>query len=139
MSGVTTCCTLHGIARALLALLLFASLAHAAPLSPASRDEIDSLLSKLSASGCQFGRNGSWYTYAEAQAHLRKKLDYLVDKGAVVSAEQFIERAATKSSVSGRAYEVRCGGNPPVPSGAWLFSELQGLRAASAAPAHTPR
>jgi len=117
---------------ALAAMLLFASLSHAASLSPASRVEIDSLLSRLASSGCQFGRNGSWYTSMEAQAHLRKKLDYLIDKGAVASAEQFIDRAATKSSVSGRAYQVRCGGSPPVPSSAWLYSELQALRAGTA-------
>jgi hypothetical protein len=117
---------------ALAAMLLFASLSHAASLSPASRAEIDSLLSRLASSGCQFGRNGSWYTSTEAQAHLRKKLDYLTDKGAVASTEQFIERGATKSSVSGRAYHVRCGGSPPVPSSAWLYSELQALRAGPA-------
>jgi len=116
----------------LAAMLLFASLSPAASLSSASRAEIDSLLSRLAASGCQFGRNGSWYTPTEAQAHLRKKLDYLIDKGAVASTEQFIERAATKSSVSGRAYQVRCGGSPPVPSSAWLHSELQALRAVPA-------
>ena len=120
------------------AMLLFTLLAHAASLTPASRVEIDSLLSRLAASGCQFGRNGSWYTSIEAQAHLRKKLDYLIDKGAVVSTEQFIERAATKSSVSGRVYQVRCGSNPPVPSSAWLHSELQDLRTPPVAPARTP-
>jgi len=118
--------TLHWV---LLAALLFASLAHASSLPPAARYEIDSLLSRLVASGCQFRRNGTWYTAAEAQAHLRRKLDYLVDRRAIDSTEQFIERAASRSSVSGQAYQVKCDGNPPVPSGTWLFSELKALRA----------
>jgi hypothetical protein len=123
---------------ALLAVCLFASQACAAALPPTARVEIDSLLSRLAASGCQFKRNGAWHTADEAQAHLQRKLGYLVDRGAVASAEQFIERAATKSSVSGQTYLVKCGGNPAVPSGQWLYSELQALRAASAASAARP-
>jgi hypothetical protein len=112
----------------LLAALLFVSPAHADPLSTAARGEIEALLSRLAASGCQFQRNGTWYTAAEAQAHLQRKLDYLADRGAVATAEQFIERAATKSSMSGQAYRVKCGPQPAVPSSRWLYPELQALR-----------
>jgi hypothetical protein len=119
-------------ASLLLGLLLWPP-AHAALLPPTARAEIESLLSRLAASGCEFRRNGSWYSGAAAQAHLRRKLDYLVDKGAIASTEQFIERAASKSSVSGEAYQVKCGGNPPVPSSTWLFAELGVLRSAPAA------
>jgi hypothetical protein len=115
----------HG---ALLALLLGAPQLDAAPLSPAARGEIEVLLSRLAASGCQFKRNGSWHTAVEAQAHLRRKLDYLVDKGAVASTEQFIERAASQSSMSGQAYQVKCGSQAPVPSGEWLRAELRVMR-----------
>jgi hypothetical protein len=115
---------------ALLAACLFASPACAAALAPAARVEIDSLLSRLAVSGCQFKRNGAWHTAAEAQAHLARKLEYLVDRGAVASAEQFIERAATRSSMSGQAYLVKCGADPAVPSSKWLYSELQALRTA---------
>lgn len=112
----------------LLAALLFVSPAHAAPLSTAAKGEIEALLSRLAASGCQFKRNGTWYTAAEAQAHLQRKLDYLADRGAVASAEQFIERAASKSSMSGQAYRVKCGAEPAVPSSLWLYPELRALR-----------
>lgn len=115
----------HG---ALLVLLLGAPQLDAAPLLPAARGEIEVLLSRLAASGCQFKRNGSWHAAVEAQAHLRRKLDYLVDKGAVASTEQFIERAASQSSMSGQAYQVKCGSQAPVPSGAWLRAELQAMR-----------
>jgi len=100
----------------------------AAPLSPAARTEIDALMSKLEASGCEFNRNGTWYSNTEAKAHLLRKLKYLEDKGAVQSTEQFIELAASASSMSGQPYLVRCGNGVPIQSGTWLLSQLQAMR-----------
>jgi len=111
------------------AMLLTTSQLYAASLPPAARGEIVSLLSRLGASNCELKRNGSWHTASEAQTHLRRKLDYLVDKEAVASAEQFIERAATKSSRSGKPYQVRCRKRAPVASSQWLRTELKVLRA----------
>ena len=124
--------------RALLPVLAFAtSLAGAAPLPPPARAEVDALLGRLQASGCEFNRNGSWYAGAEARAHLLKKLDYLEGKDMVKTAEQFIERGASTSSMSGQPYLVRCTGKAPVESAKWLTAELQQLRMARAA--STPR
>jgi hypothetical protein len=120
--------------RALFLLLAFATtLAAAAPLPPPARAEVDALLTRLQASGCEFNRNGSWYTGAEARAHLLKKLDVLEGKDLVKTAEQFIERGASTSSMSGQPYLVRCAGKAPVESARWLTSELQQLRAPRAA------
>jgi len=116
-----------------LLLSLVISPAHAAPLPPAARAEVDALLSRLQSSGCEFNRNGSWYAGAEAQAHLLKKLDYLEGKDMVKTAEQFIERGASTSSMSGKAYLVRCAGKAPVESAQWLKAELQQVRVARAA------
>jgi hypothetical protein len=58
-------------------------------------------MNRLESSGCQVVRNGTRYPAADARAHLLTKLRYLEDRGAVQTAEQFIERAASKSSVSG--------------------------------------
>jgi hypothetical protein len=123
----------------LLAALLCVSLVHAANLSSASQAEIQALLSRLGASGCEFRRNGSWHPADEAQAHLQQKLDYLMSKGAVASAEQFIERAASKSSVTGQPYLVKCGGKPPLPSSEWLGFQLRDVRATSRGPAGPPK
>jgi hypothetical protein len=49
--------------------------ANAAPVSPAAKAEIDGLLVRLEASVCEFNRNGSWYTAAEAKTHLLRKLN----------------------------------------------------------------
>jgi hypothetical protein len=120
--------------RALPALLLLvATVASAAPLPPAARAEIDALMNRLQSSGCEFNRNGSWYAGAEAKAHLLKKLDYLEGKDMVATAEQFIDKGASTSSTSGKAYLVRCAGKAPVESGPWLKAELLQLRAARAA------
>jgi hypothetical protein len=105
----------------------------AAPLPPPARAEVDALMARLQTSGCEFNRNGSWYSGAEAKAHLLNKLDYLEGKGLAQSTEQFIERAATSSSMSGAAYQVRCPGRPVQPSAQWLTAELQALRAPRAA------
>lgn len=116
-----------------LALSLAAITAHAAPLPPAARAEVDALLNRLQTSGCEFNRNGSWYAGTEAKAHLLKKLDYLEGKGMVATAEQFIERGATGSSMSGKPYLVRCAGKAPVESAQWLKTELQAVRMTRAA------
>lgn len=125
--------------RTVSALLLafIATAANAAPLPPAARAEVDALLARLQSSGCEFNRNGSWYTGAEAKAHLLKKLDYLEGKDMVATAEQFIDKGASTSSMSGKVYLVRCAGKAPVESAQWLKAELQQLRAAR--PASSPR
>ena len=102
----------------------------AASLSPAARAEIESLLGKLEVSGCEFQRNGAWHSAADAKSHLRVKLNYLDERGMVASAEQFIERAATQSSMTGGAYRVRCANATPVPSSTWLSAQLQHMRVA---------
>lgn len=121
--------------RKRLALLLtsITALAHAAPLPPAARAEVDALLTRLQTSGCEFNRNGSWYAGAEAKVHLLKKLDYLEGKSLVQTTEQFIERGASGSSMSGKPYLVRCAGKAAVESAQWLKAELQQVRAVRAA------
>lgn len=122
--------------RTILACVLLASLAvqaRAAPLAAAARAEVDALLTRLQTSGCEFNRNGSWYPGAEAKSHLQKKLDYLEGKDLVKTAEQFIERGASSSSMSGKSYLVRCAGKAPVESAQWLKAELQQVRVSRAA------
>ncbi|MBV8500828.1 MAG: DUF5329 domain-containing protein [Paucibacter sp.] len=106
----------------------------AAPTAKPVRAEIDALLTRLQTSGCQFNRNGSWYSGAQAKDHLLRKLAYFEDKTTVQSAEQFIELAATKSSVSGEAYQVKCGDEAPVQSRQWLTSQLIASRSAASKP-----
>lgn len=90
--------------------------------------EVSFLLGFVEGSGCEFYRNGSWYDSRAAQAHLREKYNYLVTANLVSTAEDFIERAATESSLSGQAYGVRCHGGALMTSNRWLRDELARLR-----------
>jgi|MudIll2142460700_1097286.scaffolds.fasta_scaffold50873_2 hypothetical protein len=107
-----------------------AAAATAAPLAPAARAEVDALLSRLEASGCEFNRNGTWHKAAEVKPHLLRKLKYLEDRGAVQTTEQFIELAASGSSMTGEPYLVKCGNAAAVRSATWLSAQLQAMRAA---------
>jgi Family of unknown function (DUF5329) len=118
--------------RLLLFLLtcVFVAAGTAAPLSPAARTEIDGLMSRLEASGCEFNRNGTWHAAAEAKSHLLRKLKYLEDKDLVQSTEQFIELAASNSSTTGQPYLVRCANGATVRSSTWLLTQLKAMRSA---------
>jgi hypothetical protein len=92
--------------------------------------EIEGLIAALGRSGCSFERNGDWYDGARARTHLGRKYDYLRRRDPAGSAESFIERAASRSSTSGRAYHVRCPGKPVESASAWFHRQLRDLRAA---------
>ncbi|WP_085646615.1 MULTISPECIES: DUF5329 domain-containing protein [unclassified Pseudomonas] len=94
---------------------------------PQTIEEIKALLDFVEHSECQFVRNGSEYPGPRARAHLEKKLNYLEARNRVNSAEDFIDLAATQSSISGRAYEVRCAERTE-PAGTWLKRELDRQR-----------
>lgn len=91
--------------------------------------EIDGLIGALGRSGCEFERNGRWHDAKRAQAHLQRKYEWLKKRDLVGTAEQFIERAASQSSVSGKPYRVRCPDRPVVDSATWFRGVLQRLRA----------
>jgi hypothetical protein len=107
--------------------------AYAVP-SATSQAEIAHLLQFVGASGCEFYRNGSWYDAPKAQAHLQEKYELLAKGDRINTAEDFIEQAATKSSLSGQPYQVRCGGGAPVTTNQWLHAALAALRRNSSAP-----
>jgi hypothetical protein len=89
--------------------------------------EVEALIARVAQSECTFIRNGSEHDAAEAADHLRLK--YRRGKRYVDSAEQFIDRLASESSWSGKAYTLRCDGVTET-SRAWLQRQLSLLRAA---------
>lgn len=101
--------------------------AHAAP-SDAARREIASLVGALDGSSCRFQRNGTWHGADEARAHLQRKYDYLLRKDKVDTAEQFIERAASQSSMSGTPYRIACPGQAEQTAAVWFAAKLRALR-----------
>ncbi|KGM54396.1 hypothetical protein N800_02800 [Lysobacter daejeonensis GH1-9] len=123
--------------RLALVVLWFAASALAGPAPPpVVAREVAQLFTALEQSGCDFQRNGSWHTAAEASAHLRRKYDYLLKKGLVTSSERFIQLAASRSSLSGQPYHVRCGDAAPVESSTWFGRRLVEIRARAGALAH---
>ena len=107
--------------------LLLAPMARAEP--PARvQQEVNFLLGYIEGSGCAFYRNGTWHDSKAAQAHIRDKYKYLAARDRISTTEEFIEKAATESSFTGLAYEVRCNGGTSLPSGKWLRDELARLR-----------
>jgi hypothetical protein len=90
--------------------------------------EVNFLLGYVEGSGCVFYRNGTWHDSKEAQAHLRDKYKWLAARNLINITEDFIERAATESSLSGLDYKVKCNGGATMTSNQWLRTELARFR-----------
>lgn len=107
--------------------LMLVPVARAAPPTMAQA-EINHPLEFVGSSSCEFYHNGSWYDSKRAQAHLRSKYQWLAARDQINTAEDFIEKAATRSSLSGQPYEVRYGGGEAVTTNRWLCDELTRYR-----------
>ena len=111
--------------------LLITALLPVSAFAQTPSSEIGQLFKALETSGCEFNRNGSWYTAQKASEHLHRKYDYLLEKGQVKSTESFIDLGASKSSMSGKAYLVRCGKASPVETKSWFLAKLAQIRQGS--------
>lgn len=89
-------------------------------------EEIDYLLATVGDSSCTFIRNGKRYSSKDAQEHLQTKRKR--GKRYFDSADEFIERLASKSSMSGKMYLIQCGENEEQPSGEWFAARLAAYR-----------
>ncbi|VXC53108.1 DUF5329 domain-containing protein [Pseudomonas sp. 8O] len=111
----------------LLVFFVLASQFARAELDASAQAEITQLLDFVGHSPCGFLRNGKRYPASEARAHLQSKVDYLLNKNMVKNAEDFIELAGSKSSLSGKPYEVSCADGKQT-SKSWLQAELERIR-----------
>ncbi len=91
----------------------------------AENEEIDYLLSYLGDSGCTFIRNGDEHPAKEAKEHLEMKYNHA--KRRIKTAEDFINKIASKSSLSRKQYKVRCA-DVQLPSKQWLERALASHR-----------
>ena len=94
--------------------------------------EIDYLLRSIGESSCTFIRNGERHAATEAESHLRIK--YQRGQRYAPNAELFIERLASRSSLTHQPYRVECPGMDPVMTSTWLTQRLAELRSATNAP-----
>ncbi len=84
--------------------------------------EISHLLNYVKTTQCVYIRNGSEHNGQEAAKHIKSKYDYF--ESDISSAEDFIRLSATKSTISGTKYYIKCPGSPKIESGQWLLEEL---------------
>ena len=89
-------------------------------------EEINQLIDAVANSNCEFIRNGDRYDANDAADHLRLK--YRRGKRVATSAENFIDRLASKSSWSGKPYSMVCPDSGEHSSNSWLYAELLSLR-----------
>jgi hypothetical protein len=113
-----------GACAAVLAVSVAAT-AHAEPVA-AERARIEALLTTLANDTVhQFERSGTRYTGAQAARFLRAKWE--AKGGHIQTAEQFVERIASRSTTTGQTYRVCTGADACVPAGEHLRAVLKGL------------
>jgi hypothetical protein len=108
-----------------LLLILLAGSVPTALADTTADEEIRALIQSVAESGCEFNRNGSLHSAEAAAEHL--ELKYSRGKRYANSAEAFIEHMASKSSWSGKPYQMICDGEVQ-PAGDWLTSTLATIR-----------
>ena len=85
------------------------------------KDEVSHLLDFIEHSDCTFIRNGKRYNPVDARAHIERKFNHIEKR--ISTTEQFIRYGASKSSITGRPYQVECG-TVSIPAAQWLEEEL---------------
>ena len=108
-----------------LLLILLAGSISTALADTTADEEIRALIQAVAQSGCEFNRNGSLHSAEAAAEHL--ELKYSRGRRYANSAEAFIDRVASKSSWSGKPYQMICDGEVH-PAGDWLTSTLATIR-----------
>ena len=113
--------------KPLLTILILACLQTArADVPPEQKPEVVHLLEFVRSSDCIMVRNGSEHIGEKAVSHIQKKYDYFRDD--INSTETFIEYSATKSTMSGKYYTVRCPDGKEMKTQDWLLDELKVFR-----------
>lgn len=84
------------------------------------------LLAFVAKSDCTFIRNGQFYTDKQASRHMQDKRRYF--KNQIVTPEDFIRLAATKSLQTGQPYMVRTKDGKELRCDEWLKEVLKEYR-----------
>ena len=127
--------SLQFLRTALFALLLaaVAALAQATP-SASEQKLIDTLILRVSnMKTMTFMRNGDEHNAANAAKHMQAKFDHFKDE--IVTAEDFIDRCASRSEVTGKPYQVKLSNGVVKDAKEFLTAELHTLRKGGGKPA----
>ena len=112
-----------------LIVLIFLAVAPALADWNVEKARIEFLIHEVGQVQGSFIRNGREYLPAEAAAHLKMKLEramgswFAPDKNQW-TAELFIERIASKSSISGKPYQIKFNNGHTINAGDWLRERL---------------
>ncbi|CAN5657856.1 hypothetical protein BH09PLA1_BH09PLA1_20960 [soil metagenome] len=122
------------ICAALLSCALIARADDQAPAKPLTEDEkIERLIHTVDQlQDATFIRNGTEYDCHAAAKHMRDKWDYGRKK--IKTAGDFIDKVASKSSVSGKPYHIRFKDGRDVESGNFLRDELKKIEGEDSPP-----
>ena len=112
--------------KCVLGLFCLISLMVAGAVLADTTQEINHLLDYVATTDCKYDRNGTVYDGPEARNHMNRKYQYYRKK--VRTAEDFIKYSATRSTVSGKDYKIRCPGADTISSSEWLLDELRRYR-----------
>jgi hypothetical protein len=117
------------VRQGLVVLLMLLVPAVAPAVTAQAEEEITCLLDAIAASNCRFIRNGVEYDAGEAHRHILRKYGYA--KPWINTAEDFIRDVASRSSMSGEPYRIRCSGQT-VALADWLRAVLAEFRRSKA-------
>lgn len=117
-------------------LLITLTLIYAVPLWADWHEEeqrINFLLEQMGQVDGYFLRNGEEYAPLEAVSHLKMKLKNVMDSWFAPdkdkwTAEMFIDKIASKSSFSGKLYQIRFKSGQIVNTGEWLNKRLKDFK-----------
>jgi hypothetical protein len=87
--------------------------------------EIQHLMAYIAGAECRFIRNGKEYGPEAARKHIQKKYEYA--RNWIKTTEDFIQTVASKSSMSGKPYKIRCKEQTMLCAD-WLGAELKRFR-----------
>ena len=113
----------HLLASAAALGAMASGVALAAP-PPMEQARIDRLIHHVEfQNGLVFIRNGREYSCEQAAKFLRGKMESMGKE--VSTAREFIERIATRSSTSGKPYQIRLANGTLLPAGQYLIDQLK--------------
>ena len=86
------------------------------------KEKIEALIQVVEKAGCTVIRNGVEYPSDQAAEHLRSKWRHAGDR--IKTARAFIGNIASKSSMTGRSYQIKQRDGTTVAAAQWLNQEL---------------
>ncbi len=89
-------------------------------------EKIEKLLYIIAHTNLIFIRNGDEHKPAEAASHLRSKWDYA--KNDIHTVDDFIKKIGSKSSSSGKPYEVKFPNGKTIPAEIWMREQIEGMK-----------